>query len=196
MLTRIGQRFDKPWVCIRDFNEVLSVNEKEGGGADRSSRQNANFRQCLDSNGLKDLGFSGSWFTWAVDRSNHGIILARLDRVVATTKWCGKFPRARLFHLANSASDHSVLMLKLEQATRQPRNRKIFHFEAMWLKHEQCEEVVREAWETGIHMGRENTMEHCLENCRIALTAWNSRVFGHVGKNLEHMQKKLQSLEA
>lgn len=31
MLTRIGQRFDKPWVCIRDFNEVLSVNEKEGG---------------------------------------------------------------------------------------------------------------------------------------------------------------------
>ena len=32
MLTRIGQRFDKPWVCIRDFNEVLSVNEKEGGG--------------------------------------------------------------------------------------------------------------------------------------------------------------------
>ena len=119
MLTRIGQRFDKPWVCIRDFNEVLSVNEKErGGGADRSSRQNANFRQCLDSNGLKDLGFSGSWFTWAVDRSNHVIILARLDRVVATTKWCGKFPRARLFHLANSASNHSVLMLKLEQATR------------------------------------------------------------------------------
>ena len=31
MLTRIGQRFDKPWVCIGDFNEVLSVNEKEGG---------------------------------------------------------------------------------------------------------------------------------------------------------------------
>ena len=169
---------------------------KKGGGADRSSRQNANFRQCLDSNGLKDLGFLSSWFTWAVDRSNHGIILARLDRVVATTKWCGKFPRARLFHLANSASDHSVLMLKLEQAMRQPRNKKIFHFEAMWLKHEQCEEVVREAWETGIHMGRENTMEHCLENCRIALTAWNLRVFGHVGKNLEHVQKKLQSLEA
>ena len=60
----------------------------------------------------------------------------------------------------------------------------------MWLKHEQCEEVVREAWETGIHMGRENTVEHYLENCKIALTAWNSRFFGHVGKNIEHMQKK------
>ena len=36
-LTRLGQRFDKPWVCIGDFNEVLSVNEKEGG-AERASR--------------------------------------------------------------------------------------------------------------------------------------------------------------
>ena len=45
-------------------------------------------------------------------------------------------------------------------------------------------------------MGRENTLGHCLEHCRIALTTWNSQVFGHVGKNIERMQGKLQSLEA
>lgn len=131
----------------------------------------------------------------AIDRIDYGCIRARLDRVVATTEWCGKFPQARLFHLANSTSDHNVLMLKLEQGTRQPRNKKLFRFESMWLKHEQCEEVVRGAWEMGMHMERENTMEHYLENCRIALTIWNSRVFGHVGKNIDHMQGKLQSLE-
>lgn len=73
MLTRLEQVFDKLWVCIGDFNEVLSINEKEGR-ADRSSRLIANFQQCLDSNGLKDLGFTGSWFTWAVDRTNYGCI--------------------------------------------------------------------------------------------------------------------------
>lgn len=47
-----------------------------------------------------------------------------------------------------------------------------------------------------MHMGRENTIEHCLEHCRIALITWNLRVFGHVGKNIKRMQGKLQSLEA
>ncbi|XP_075668715.1 uncharacterized protein LOC142638569 [Castanea sativa] len=144
ILKNLGQMCDKPWVCIGDFNEVLSVTEKEGG-ANRSSRQIANFRQCLDSNGLRDLGFTGSWFTWAVDRRDYGCIQARLDRAMATTEWCGTFPWARLFHLANSAFDHCVLLLRLEQTTRQKRGKKLFRFESMWLKHEQCAEIVQQA---------------------------------------------------
>ena len=65
----------------------------------------------------------------------------------------------------------------------------------MWLKHEQCEEVAKEAWETGGQVERGNSIESYLENCRIALTRWNSRVFGHMGKNIGRMQKRLQTLE-
>ena len=43
----------------------------------------ANFRQCLDSNGLRDLGFTSSWFTWAVDGKDYGCIRARLDKAMA-----------------------------------------------------------------------------------------------------------------
>ena len=50
--------------------------------------------------------------------------------------------------------------------------------------------------EIGSHMGRENTLECCLEQCRTKLTIWNSQVFGHVGKNIERIQGKLQALEA
>lgn len=73
MLTRLEHVFDKLWMCIRDFNKVLSINEKEGM-EDRSSQLIANFQQCLNSNGLKDLGFIGSWFTWEIDRTNYGYI--------------------------------------------------------------------------------------------------------------------------
>ena len=31
LLKCLGQQIDKPQVCIGDFNEILSVNEKEGG---------------------------------------------------------------------------------------------------------------------------------------------------------------------
>ena len=43
---------------IGDFNEVLSVNEKEGG-VDRLSRQIEKFRCCLESTGLRDLVYMG-----------------------------------------------------------------------------------------------------------------------------------------
>ncbi|KAF3975410.1 hypothetical protein CMV_001341 [Castanea mollissima] len=65
----------------------------------------------------------------------------------------------------------------------------------MWLKHEQCKKVVKEAWETGLELGRVIPIESCLEGCRIVLTKWNSQVFGHVGKKLEQVHRKLQTLE-
>ena len=65
----------------------------------------------------------------------------------------------------------------------------------MWLKHEQCEEVVKEAWETRWQVGRGNSIECCLENCKIALTRWNSKVFGHVGKNIERMHERSHTPE-
>ena len=41
-----------------------------------------------------------------------------------------------------------------------------------------------------------NPIEGCLESCRRALSRWNSQVFGHVGQNIERMQRELQLLES
>ena len=55
-------------MCIGVFNEILSVNEKEGGGVgwggvDQFSRKITNFRDCLENMGLRDLGYTRSWST-------------------------------------------------------------------------------------------------------------------------------------
>ena len=65
----------------------------------------------------------------------------------------------------------------------------------MRLKNDQCEEVVKTAQETGWQLGVENKLESRLENCRIVLSNWNASNFGHVGKNIDQMQRKLQILE-
>ena len=101
-----------PWMCVGDFNEILSVTEKQGG-LDRPSRQIENFRHCIDTCGLKDIGYVGSWFTWSMFRNDLGWIRERLDRVFDTTEWLNLFPNARLHHLASSASDHCALMLRI-----------------------------------------------------------------------------------
>lgn len=50
-------------ILFKDFNEILSHGEKEGGNY-RHEREIAAFRDCLDLCGLKDLGYRGSTFTW------------------------------------------------------------------------------------------------------------------------------------
>ena len=67
----------------------------------------------------------------------------------------------------------------------------MFRFESMWLKDEQCEEVVFEAWERGKNMGTQNLFKQCMEECRRSLSSWNKNKFGHVGQKISTLQKKL-----
>ena len=95
------------------------------------------------------------------------------------------FPRTKLFHIAFSTSDHSILLLKVANSSLQKyRMPKLFHFEAMWLRDEGYSEIVQEAWERGEIMGSQWPITSYLEECQFALMLWNKNVFGHVGKRV------------
>nr|POE57483.1 hypothetical protein CFP56_06550 [Quercus suber] len=55
--------------------------------------------------------------------------------------------------------------------------------------------VVNDAWERGRNMGTNWPLLHCLEECRTSLTKRNKHSFGHIGKQITELQKKLQLLE-
>ena len=59
LLSRLAAVSNLPWLCVGDFNEVLSVTEKQGG-VDRPSRQIENFRCYINSCGLMDISYVGS----------------------------------------------------------------------------------------------------------------------------------------
>lgn len=71
-----------PLVVFGDFNEILSLEEKEGG-AIRGEREMDAFRSCLDDCGLRDLGYRGSAFTWSRGSHPNNMIRERLDRFVS-----------------------------------------------------------------------------------------------------------------
>ena len=110
-------------------------------------------------------------------------------------EWLNRFPSARLYHLASSASDHCYLMLRMNLRVRQRKTTTLFHFEAMWLKDGKCGDIVKKSWAKGELMDRGNTFSSCMDRCREALTKWNRQVFGHVGKKLAKVQELLQTLE-
>ena len=108
------------------------------------------FRETVNQCSLRDMGYIGFDFTWSRRLGERGWVRERPDRALVSSSWVVMFPGVRLHHVAASTSDHYMLVLKAPQTRRRLRWRpKMFRFESMWLKDEQCEEVVFEAWERG-----------------------------------------------
>lgn len=64
------------WLCVGDFNEILSDEEKLGGKFRRDDRMR-DFRYCLEDCGLADLGFIG------LGRTN------RREKIIFKSVWIG-----------------------------------------------------------------------------------------------------------
>ena len=62
-LRRLKNKFNLPWLCAGDFNEILKAEEKLGGRS-RPTRQMEAFREVIDECGFKDLGYVGGKYTW------------------------------------------------------------------------------------------------------------------------------------
>ncbi|XP_075665689.1 uncharacterized protein LOC142635419 [Castanea sativa] len=195
LLEHLSGCLNLPWVVMGDFNEIMFAGEKLGGNP-RPEGQMHQFREVLNKCHLRDLGYIGSEFTWSRRWGSQGWIRERLDRAFVSTSWVSVFPQLRLHHVAASTSDHCMLLLKCPQTSwRRKRKPKLFRFESMWLRDNQCDDLVIETWEHAECMGGPYPLDTCLSECRAALTHWNKSTFGHVGRKISTPRKKLQVLE-
>ncbi|XP_030970704.1 uncharacterized protein LOC115991098 [Quercus lobata] len=94
-LRQLHNKFNLPWLCAEDFNEIIRSSEKMGGSS-RSQTQMQQFRYAMDECGFIDLGFLGPWYTWQKHFSAGHSIWERLDRALATNDWLLRFAEAWL----------------------------------------------------------------------------------------------------
>ena len=134
---------EKPWLCYRDFNEIIRQDEKLGG-ARRPHYQMQQFSEVIDKCGFMDLGFEGSKYTWSKHFENGISIWERLDRCLVTNSWFMKFGGSRVYHLTCISSNHVPILISLSSLIP-PIWKKIFRFEQMWLSNSSCKEVVYSA---------------------------------------------------
>ena len=169
-MKHLGTNSSLPWLVIGDFNEIMSMLKKEGGSS-RPRQQLANFVETINLCGLWDIGFVGPRFIWIYETRDGRQIRERLDCALTTIEWVNLFPRAKLHHLTNSASDHSPLLLRLDRRVSKKKMKKLFRFESMWLKEPQCEEIVQNAWSDGIIAQSDFPLVSCINQCRMLLEA-------------------------
>jgi hypothetical protein len=121
--------FHWPWLCIGDFNIILSQSEKYGGRPFACSSHDP-FRGFLDSFGMIDLGFSGNPFTWSNKRQDHHLIKECLDRGIANPNWVHLFTHYAVQHLPAQISDHNPILLNTSPSDLTLS--RPFRFEELW----------------------------------------------------------------
>ncbi|GMI96865.1 hypothetical protein HRI_003355800 [Hibiscus trionum] len=177
-----------PWCVLGDFNEILSLEEKQGGLL-RSDWQMNNFRNALLDCNLDNLGYRGAWFTWEWGRHASNNIRERLDRGVANQAWWDLLPNFQVDHLPHSISDHCPILLNSTGLSSLPSRIWHFRFEAAWLLERSCEDEFRNLWaaangpllEKLAHVGR-------------GLEAWFKRLCKEKKLSVKELQQKLADL--
>ncbi|KAL4380028.1 hypothetical protein GQ457_02G041970 [Hibiscus cannabinus] len=82
LIDRLRDASPLPWVLGGDFNEILSLSEKQGG-LRKPHHQMTGFHECLLRNDLADCRPSRGLFTWMQSCPRTSPIRERLDRFVA-----------------------------------------------------------------------------------------------------------------
>ncbi|XP_050238375.1 uncharacterized protein LOC126687864 [Mercurialis annua] len=190
LLHRLCGESHLPWLVFGDFNEILRKEEKVGGRLKPSHAMEA-FRRVLDDCGLIDLGWSGNNFTWDNGRVGVDNIKQRLDRFLATSEWIALFPDYSSQHLVRISLDHCPICLHLTGVERYEIKKRVFRFEAMWLSHPDCEEIVKGGW----NLAQGADVVNKISNCASSLATWNEEAFGNIYKQKRALSRQLESLQ-
>lgn len=88
-----------PWIVAGDFNNVLRVEEREGGNVP-SVQEMQPFANCFTDCGLTDMRSRGRKFTWT-----NNDIRSKIDRILVNEAWLDDFPAAETWYQAEELSD-------------------------------------------------------------------------------------------
>jgi exonuclease III/ribonuclease HI len=196
LLQHLRQFQPQPWLCIGDFNEILTQDEKTGAILRREGQMDQ-FRNALGYCQLTDLGFIGSQYTWTNCRHDGNFVKERLDRAVANIEWRGIYREANVFILAARASDHKPVMLQFSQEKEEMLEfYKSFKFEAKWQLDEEFGGLVEETWNRGVDgTSGLQMVQHKLAACQRSFTRWSCRKYGNAEKTIKKKTKELEALQ-
>jgi len=142
-LSKVANLHKLPWLLLGDFNEVLCREETFGGRQVNINRA-MEFKECIDTCNVIDLGFAAPKFTWTNKRPIFDLILERIDRCFANPEWRLLFLEATITHLPRTFSDHHPVLVELCNL-RTNHGSKPYRFQTMWLLHLEFHKVVQDA---------------------------------------------------
>ncbi|KAM5582252.1 hypothetical protein ABKV19_002583, partial [Rosa sericea] len=144
-------------------------------------------------NGKGDIVFHGSCFTWRGKRGGEEIRI-RLDRFLASRSWIDLFPVSRVVHQLPNKSDHLPIVLEARVCRprkKQKKKKKLFRFEELWLRDEECSQMVELGWSHDRGTDPFTIVCNKIKQTRLLLIEWSDTKFGALRRDIVDIREKL-----
>ncbi|XP_062089719.1 uncharacterized protein LOC133796261 [Humulus lupulus] len=132
-----------PWLILGDFNDILSAEERIGGKSKQAIL--GAFKECVESCGVEDIKYTGSFYTWNNKQDQSNRICSKIDRVMANQDWIEKFPTTEVVFLPEGNFDHCPALLSVYPDVAEGKKR--FRYFRMWQNYPSFQEGLTVIWQ-------------------------------------------------
>ncbi|KAL0402507.1 UNVERIFIED_CONTAM: hypothetical protein Slati_4280600 [Sesamum latifolium] len=121
-------------------------------------------------------------------------VCSSLDSAIASSEWALLFSRASVWNILNSHSDHSVILVETVRDQYFQNKKKHFSFKAMWLRSNECEEVVHLHWGSYSCGSAISALQQNIKKCRVGLLRWDQNSVGNVRRRIRFLEEEIVRL--
>ncbi|XP_026452081.1 uncharacterized protein LOC113352481 [Papaver somniferum] len=175
-------------VLAGDWNATRRAAERnKEGGRTRSRRL---FNEFLEQHPFIDLPLLGGKYTWSNMKTQP--LLCRLDRILVSIAFAGKFPHLAQHLLSRSLSDHNPIMLTTTNIVRQKPS---YKFEAYWLLNKNFLTNLQIWWSALSFTGAPSyVFSKKLQSLKFILKRWSKETYGGTQSLKNELNEKLYAL--
>ncbi|XP_047978592.1 uncharacterized protein LOC125220464 [Salvia hispanica] len=188
LIRRIKDMSMLPWVCLGNFNDLLSPIEKRGRREIYLSNCEG-FRQARDYGELIGIESRGYSFAWERGRDTDNWVEEKLDRAVACPNRRRKHRLAIVEHLATATSDHIPILLHPSSLVYVVKV-KPFRSENLWIRETECKEIVEKAWNSLLS----NQNLEKINICGHALQTWGDSLSKQFHEKIKESKRQMSAL--
>ncbi|KAG2692695.1 hypothetical protein I3760_08G064400 [Carya illinoinensis] len=152
------------------------------------------FNVFIESTRLMELRSKGNHFSWCNGQEGLARRWSRLDRSLVNAAFLELFPNASMQYLSRRTSDHSPLLIRLEEF-HSSYGFPPFKFHQMWVTHESFLSCIAGAWEDDIEDFDMVRLAQKLKRLKPILRVWNRDVFGNIKTQMGYLEERLAKLE-
>jgi ribonuclease HI len=185
-----------PWLCMGDFNEIVSMSEIKGSTI-RAQKEMEDFQNALANCQLCDLGFNGPKYTWNNGREGAAFTKERLDKAVANSEWRMMFENVEVQVMARRSSDHHPLLLSFNDDNNAARRKKgFFRMEANWAKRTDFMETIKNTWAgRGDRRDPWRNLKGKMANCQKTIKVWVRKAVQATEKQIQEKSRELVNIQ-
>ncbi|XP_070029945.1 uncharacterized protein [Nicotiana sylvestris] len=132
-----------PWLIMRDFNSVLSVDDRINGQPVHQVEM-ADFQNYIDDIGVGQITKRGSRFSWSNKRDVEVRVYSHINWAFGNAEWFNSYTGIEAVYMLLGCSDHTPIMLDTEVIN--VRVRKPYRLLTTMMNQREYKETVQRIW--------------------------------------------------